>query len=46
MPNINSLVLQFYGYSVPQISFKLGDSFGGEKVHTESSMTENQKCCR
>ena len=31
MPNINSLVLQFYGYSVPQISFKLGDSSVAKK---------------
>ena len=38
MPNINSLVLQFYGYSVPQISFKLGDSFGGEKVQMDIKM--------
>lgn len=41
MPGITSDILQFYGYSVPKINFKIGENFSGEKLQIDVKMSRH-----
>lgn len=36
---MNDCILQFYGYSVPKIHFKIGEKFGGNEIQMNVNMT-------